>query len=81
MEEKFFRNLINNCLKENSMTLFNILIVSLISAENNNSDLEILQNCEFIEKIINILSEYPNNKQLQEIRPNLTDYNKKYYVK
>lgn len=75
--KKAFKEIIDDAVL-NGMTTLYMVFVSLISYDNNRTKDEIKQNCETINTLIEVLENYPNNKELQDIKEKLINYNKKY---
>jgi hypothetical protein len=77
-EKELFKKIIDESIAENNMSTFYMLFVSLISYDNNMEESEIKENCRLIDILINLLNDYPNNKELQKNRRQLIEYNKIY---
>jgi len=58
-----------------------MFFVSLISYDNNLTKDEIKRNCKILDKLIKVLSDYIDNKELQDIKEKAIKYNEKYYIK
>jgi hypothetical protein len=75
-KKEFFKNIIDKCLSNNDFTLFYILCAELVSADNNINEGCIKENCKLIDVLIDVLSEYKNFSNLQNMRNKLIEYNK-----
>lgn len=71
MDKEYIEKLIKVCLKDNDLTLINILFDLLIYKS-------VLRNYEVLQTFIDVLSEYPKNKKLQNIKNSAEKYLKKY---
>jgi hypothetical protein len=70
-EQKMFEKLVEKASKENNMEILYLLVMTLITADNNLTEEELTENCRQIDMLIEILENY---KDLQEIRDMLIDY-------
>lgn len=77
-EREIFKTIIDNSIKENEMFIFNMIIASMISYDNNITEEEIKENCRLIDVMIESIEEYTDNKRLQDVKGKLIEYNKKY---
>lgn len=77
-ERELFKNLINKSLQDDDMSVFNFVVGSLISADNNVTEEEIKKNCKSIQILIDVLSNYPENDKLHKNKQQLIQYNNMY---
>jgi len=75
--KKAFKEIVDDAVL-NGMTTLYMVFVSLISYDNNLTEDEIKRNCGILDELIEILSYYPNNKELQDIKEKAIKYNEKY---
>lgn len=71
---ELFQDIINKSLEIDDMSVFNMMVVSLISSYNNVTEEEIEKNCNSIEILIEVLSKYSYNNKLQKNRQQLIAY-------
>jgi hypothetical protein len=76
--DKFLKVLVEDSV--NDMPTLYLFFVSLISYDNNRTKEEIKSNCEILSQLIDVLSNYQDNKKLQDIRDKAIKYNEKYLV-
>lgn len=77
-ERELFKKIIDKSLETSDMNVFNMIVVSLISSDNNVTTEEIRKNCKSIQILIDILNDYPNIDRLQKNRKQLIQYNNMY---
>jgi len=76
--KEFFTDMIEDALSNNNMSIVYMVFTSLISANSNKTNNDIKKNCESLVELIDVLSNYPNNSNLQDIKEKANKYNEKY---
>jgi len=77
--KKFIKDMVEDA-KLNDMSTMYMFFVSLISYDNNLTNDEIKRNCEILNELIKVLSDYSDNKELQDIKEKAIKYNEKYQI-
>lgn len=77
--KQFLKDMANDAILNGMSTMY-IFFVSLISYDNNRTKGQIKQNCEILKELIEVLSDYPNNKELQIIKQQAIQYNEQYSI-
>ena len=76
--KEFFKDMIEDALLNNDMSIVYMVFTSLISANSNKTNNDIKRNCESLVELIDVLSNYSNSHELQNIKEKAIKYNEKY---